>query len=168
MQLDCIQLQQSQFLNLYTDTALTAEPSAAASPPNSPHQEAENWAVEVWGLGLPGPAGWSMRSVQSFFGFGHEPNWGSDGSIRCLDDYSLRRPNDPQELAQLLQCIDRLQAMQDEFFEFQDWVRETFEKNGCVMVPWSFAGPHDRLQEEMEELWDRAMKEFDDAKPATN
>jgi uncharacterized protein YkuJ len=78
--------------------------------------------------------------------------------VPSLDDYSLRWRSDPEESARLSRFIARLQAMQDEFFEIQGWARETFEKNGCVMVPASFAGTRDQLQEEMKELWDKLME----------
>ncbi|TVU51801.1 hypothetical protein EJB05_03245, partial [Eragrostis curvula] len=87
--------------------------------------------------------------------------------VPTLDDYNVDSTQDPVKLEQILQQIARLQASQDEFFEFQAWVRDTYEKNGRVMVPADVAGPKDLLQEAMNELWDELMKEYDDKEKAS-
>ncbi|KAL6842969.1 hypothetical protein ACP4OV_027282 [Aristida adscensionis] len=80
--------------------------------------------------------------------------------VPTLDDLATR---DPAKLAAISVQLGRQQALQDEFFEFLAWVRETFEKNGRVMVPADVAGPKDLLQEAINDCWDELMKEYDNA-----
>lgn len=54
------------------------------------------------------------------------------------------------------------EAGKEEFFAFQEWVRETFDKNGCVMVPEGFNGPNPGgLQDLIDEEWEKGMHELE-------
>lgn len=54
------------------------------------------------------------------------------------------------------------EAGKEEFFAFQDWVRETFGRNGCVMVPEDFNGPNPRgIQDLIDEVWEKGRHELE-------
>ncbi|CAD6256519.1 unnamed protein product [Miscanthus lutarioriparius] len=53
-----------------------------------------------------------------------------------------------------------LRESHDDFFEYQAWVREVFERNGRVMVPEEVLGPRDDLQEEIDAIWARCREEY--------
>lgn len=54
--------------------------------------------------------------------------------------------------------------MQDEWFEYQAWVRKVFERNGRVMVPEDVLGPKDELQKAIDEAWYDAINAHADSK----
>lgn len=69
--------------------------------------------------------------------------------VPTLEDFGLYTQEDiDREDADGLirKSIASLQAAQDDFFEYQAWVREIFTNNGRVMVPESVLGPKDQLQ----------------------
>lgn len=49
--------------------------------------------------------------------------------------------------------IASLQALEDDFFEYQARVREVYLRNGRVMVTEDFFGPTDQLQKAVDEAW---------------
>jgi hypothetical protein len=51
--------------------------------------------------------------------------------------------------------------------EFQQWVRDTFERNGCVMVP---EGWEEEMQNVVDEEWEkgRHLLEMTDVNPRSN
>ncbi|CAO2148935.1 unnamed protein product [Urochloa humidicola] len=80
--------------------------------------------------------------------------------VPALSDYSSQ---DPLELKSLQKDIEWLQALQDDFFRYQDWARNMLEKDGRVMIPAAAVGPTDKFQEAIDEFWYGLLKEYDDA-----
>jgi len=89
-----------------------------------------------------------------------------------IEDYELYRTHDPVQSTVFSQAsIDAkrelftelfvsLRESHDDFFEYQAWVREVFERNGRVMVPEEVLGPRDDLQEEIDAIWARSREEY--------
>ncbi|KXG40250.1 hypothetical protein SORBI_3001G516400 [Sorghum bicolor] len=77
--------------------------------------------------------------------------------VPTLDDYSTR---DPVKLKRLQEEIEWLQAVEDEFFQYQEWARNILEKNGRVMVPKDEVSP-EQFQESINEYWYGLLKEYD-------
>jgi hypothetical protein len=88
-----------------------------------------------------------------------------------IEDYELYSTRDPVKSTVFSQAsIDTkrelftelfvsLRESHDDFFEYQAWVREVFERNGRVMVPDEVLGPRDDLQAEIDEIWARSGEE---------
>lgn len=81
--------------------------------------------------------------------------WESD-PVPTLEDFALYTQEDiDREDADGLirKSIASLQAAQDDFLEYQAWVREVFTNNGRVMVPEGVLGPKDQLQKAIDKYW---------------
>ncbi|CAL4981226.1 unnamed protein product [Urochloa decumbens] len=87
------------------------------------------------------------------------------------EDYSeeLDRQQRQRELILKVQATD--EAGREEFLAFQEWVRETFERNGRVMVPEGFEDPNFRgIQDIIDEEWEKGRHQLEmiDAYPPLN
>lgn len=106
-----------------------------------------------------------------------------DYHVITLDDYTLHRSissgtstaadflytqeevDAHREMVLRVQATD--EAGREEFMEFQQWVRDTFERNGCVMVP---EGWEEEMQNVVDEEWEkgRHLLEMTDVNPRSN
>ncbi|CAN6381295.1 unnamed protein product [Urochloa humidicola] len=112
-----------------------------------------------------------------------------DYSVRTLEDYCLYRSKatdgNEDDLMYTQEELDRQQrqrelilkvkatdeAGREEFLAFQEWVRQTFEKNGRVMVPEGFGDPNFRgIQDIIDEEWEKGRHQLEmiDAYPPLN
>ena len=88
-----------------------------------------------------------------------------------IEDYELYRTHNPLKSTVFSQAnvdakrelfaelLVSLRESQDDFFEYQAWVRDVFERNGRVMVPEEVLGPRDDLQAEIDAIWARCGEE---------
>ncbi|KAL6653970.1 hypothetical protein ACP70R_007435 [Stipagrostis hirtigluma subsp. patula] len=73
--------------------------------------------------------------------------------------FSQKHVDEKRELFSALHAS--LQPSHDDFFEFQAWVRDVFQRNGCVMVPdGDGVGSEHDLQEEINDAWARFKEEY--------
>lgn len=99
-----------------------------------------------------------------------------DYRVLTLEDYTLHRATaatddngsdcnsayTQEDLAKhrdlVLQVKATDEAGKEDFFAFQEWARDTFERNGRVMVPEGYAR---RNQELIDEEWEKGMRELE-------
>ncbi|KAL6653968.1 hypothetical protein ACP70R_007433 [Stipagrostis hirtigluma subsp. patula] len=93
---------------------------------------------------------------------------------RCIEDFEQYRTKDDdpaegtifsrRDIDASREIFSRLFASlkesHDDFFEYQAWVRDVFERNGRVMVPEDVVGPRDEMQKEINEFWAQCKEEF--------
>lgn len=78
-----------------------------------------------------------------------------------LDDLMYTQDEIDEHREMLLKAKATTEAGREEFFEFQEWVRETFERNGRVMVPEGFNGPNPGgIQDLIDEEWEKGKHQL--------
>lgn len=98
-----------------------------------------------------------------------------DFTVLTLEDHSLHRTGSnitaqdamytqeefDEHREMILKSQATAEAGREEFFAFQAWVRETFERNGRVMVPEGFNGPNPcGNQDVIDEIWEQGKHEL--------
>lgn len=130
------------------ELAVTDEPPAAdsaAAPPPPSEDEGDDSDSEINWVEMPEEhLHWILAKKRE------------TDPVPTLEEFGIYTEEDleKKDADKLIRrTIASLQASQDDWFEYQAWVRDVFERNGCVMVPEGVFGPKDELQKAIDSAW---------------